>query len=213
MIAGLDNFIDNAGAGQVISGNAADAAGTIRTARDLNTRVRKIETVNDAVEGARLRAGSTGSGGNVDNATRQNLRRVLEDTPNFSPQEKAALESIVLGGKGQNLLRLVGKLSPSGNGLMAAGNLGAAAAAGPLGAVPGMAGIVSKLAADGMTRAKVAQLVEMIASGGAPAVTTQVASRLPPAAAAKLARAAGVAGGSQASRNIFASPASSASSR
>lgn len=167
MIAQIDRFVDGATPNDVAAGDAQNASDLINNARDLNTRLRKVESVTGAVRSAELRAGSTGSGGNADNAMRQNLRRVLEKTPNLSHEEGAALESIVMGGKGQNLLRLVGKLSPSGNGLMAAANLGAAAVAGPLGAIPGAAGLMSKIAADRMTRMKVEGLVQLMARGGA----------------------------------------------
>ncbi len=164
MIKNLDEFIGAAGEGQVMAGDAAKGSQAVKTARDLNTRLRKVESVEEAVESARLRAGSTGSGGNVDNATRQNLRRVLDDGT-WTPDEAAALEEIVLGGKGQNFLRLIGKLSPGGNGLMTALNIGGAAA-NPLLAVPGVTGIVAKMQADAMTARKVQRLIELIAAGG-----------------------------------------------
>lgn len=170
MIKNLDEFINAAGAGQVRAGDPARGAAVIREARDLNTRLRKVENVQEAVESARLRAGSTGSGGNVDNAMRQNLRRALEDGT-WTPDEAKALEEIVVGGQGQNFLRLVGKLSPSGNGLMTALNIGGAAA-NPLLAIPGLAGIAAKMKADAMTAKKVQQLIEMIAAGGTAATKT-----------------------------------------
>lgn len=166
MIKQIDAFVDGAGPQDVVSGNADDAAALINNARDLNTRYRKVESVTTALDRAERRAGRTGSGGNSDNATRQNLDRILETTPNLTKEEAAALRSIVMGGKGQNLLRQIGKLSPQGNGIMAAANLGAAAAAGPLGAIPGAAGLISKMAADNMTRAKVEKLIALMAAGG-----------------------------------------------
>lgn len=164
MLRQIDDFINAAGPKQVVAGDPKAAAAKIKEARDLNTRFRKVETVEEAMESARLRAGSTGSGGNVDNATRQNLRRVLEDGQ-WTPEEAKALESIVVGGHGQNFLRLVGKLSPTGNGLMTALNIGGAAA-NPVLAIPGVAGIVAKMGADAMTAAKVKKLLELIAAGG-----------------------------------------------
>lgn len=192
MIANIDDFIANTNPTQLTGGNADEAAGLIGQARDLNTRVRKVDAINSAVAKAETRAGSTGVGGNADNAIRQNLRRVMEKTPNFTDEEKQALESIVMGGKGQNLLRLVGRLSPNSNALMAGGNLVAASAGGPLGAIPGAAGLVSKLVADGMTRSKVAQLIAQISTVN-PA-STVAASTLTGPAAATLSRAAGVGG-------------------
>lgn len=209
MIRQLDDFIDAADATKVASGSAEDAAGMITNARDLNTRVRKIGSVNDAVESARLRAGSTGSGGNVDNATRQNLRRVLEDTRNLTPDERAALETIVMGSPGQNFLRQVGKLSPQGNGLMTALSIGGAAA-NPLLAIPTAAGAVSKVGADAITQKRVADLINLIAMGGSRSDPAVLAAQrelatitqdpavisLAQKVAAKLGQAAGVAGAS-----------------
>lgn len=168
MLRQIDDFMDVAGPKQVLSGDPKAAAAGIKQARDLNTRFRKVEAVEDALESARLRAGSTGSGGNVDNATRQNLRRVLE-TGTWTPEEAAALEEVVMGGKAQNFLRQIGKLSPQGSGLMTALNIGGAAT-NPLLAIPGMAGVLAKMAADGMTARKVTQLLELIAAGPKPAV-------------------------------------------
>ncbi len=217
MIRQLDDFIDAADATKVASGSAEDAAGMITNARDLNTRVRKIGSVNDAVESARLRAGSTGSGGNVDNATRQNLRRVLEDTRNLTPDERAALETIVMGSPGQNFLRQVGKLSPQGNGLMTALSIGGAAA-NPLLAIPTAAGAVSKVGADAITQKRVADLINLIAMGGSRSDPAVLAAQrelatitqdpavisLAQKVAARLSVGAGVAGGRASAPNAFA---------
>lgn len=210
LVDALDDFVENAPASAVSTGVARDAPELLAKARDLNMRMRKVEAVEGAVSKAKLRAGSTGSGGNVDNATRQNLRVVLEKTPNFTDEERAALETVVLGGRGQNMLRLAGKLSPSGNGLMAAGNLGAAAMAGPVGAIPGVVGIASKVVADRMTQKNVAEVLRVISSDKAtkPALNraAQAINAMPnsvatdalrKALAVKLERYAGASRGSQ----------------
>lgn len=208
MIEALDGFIDSSPA----------ASGAVKTARGLNTKVRKIETVNEAVDRAKLRAGSTGSGGNVDNATRQELRRVFEKTPNFTPEEQAALERIITGSKGQNLLRQAGKLSPQGNGLMTALSIGGAAA-NPLLAIPTGIGAISKVVADGMTQKRVKDLVSLIARGSngkdvaqAQRELADIIAKDPAVAAlkgrvqARVSRAVGVAGAAS-QRNAFAQPA------
>jgi hypothetical protein len=230
----IDNFIEKAGPDAVNSGTAGDAPGLLAKARDLNGRVRKTEAVEGAVEKARLRAGSTGSGGNIDNAVRQNLRVVLEKTPNLSAEEKAALELVVLGGKGQNALRLAGKLSPSGNGLMATMHAiatgGATLAAGPvgfgLGMVPGTIGLASKALADRQTQKNVAKVLQVISSDNATAAqlaavqrqiaampTSPAVTALRRAAAAKLARVAGVQGGGRSSDAVRQSGNALASAR
>lgn len=166
IIGQIDDFIANAAPDSVATGNAQDAASLIMGARKANTRYRKVETVTDAVDSAVLRSGSTYSGGNVNNAIRQNLRRVLETSNNLTPQEAAAMREIVMGSRTQNALRQVGKLSPQGNGLMAAGNLASAASYGPIGAIPGTLGMFAKWGADAMTKQKVSNLIELMASGG-----------------------------------------------
>lgn len=171
----IDAFVDQADETQMVAGDAVDAAQRIRSARDLNTRVRKVEAVQDAVESARLRAGSTGTGGNVDNATRQNLRRVLEDTPNLKPAERRALESAVVGSRGQNALRQVGRLSPGGNGLMQALYVGGAMA-NPMVGVPALTGIVAKHVADSRTQQKVTYLLRLMAEGGDEAAEREIMS-------------------------------------
>lgn len=165
MKAEIDRFIGGTGPKQVISGDPKAAASMIKTARDLNARLAKTNEVSTALDDAGLRAGSTGSGGNVDNAARQNLRRVLKKTHNFTADEEAAARRAIMGGKGQNALRLVGKLSPQGNGLMTALGIGGAMTNPVLG-IPALAGTVSKMAADGMTKANIDDLLRIIAAGG-----------------------------------------------
>mgnify|MGYP003439755105 CR=1 FL=1 len=169
----IDQFVTATGPKQVVGGNGPEAAANLARARNLNMRVRKIEAVTQAVDKAKLRAGSTGSGGNVDNAIRQNLRGVYEKSKNLTPAEDAAFQKAIVGSKGQNALRQVGKLSPQGNGLMAAGNLGAAAMAGPVGAIPGAAGMISKIVADSITKGRVDDIIRIMAQGGEQAAQTQ----------------------------------------
>lgn len=179
IIKNIDDFIANSGPEQMAAGTGPEAAAAIQNARDLNTRFAKNQALEKAVESANLRASSTGSGGNIDNATRQNLRRLLEKG-NWTPDEKAILATAVRGGSMQNLLRGVGKLSPKGSGLMAAIELAATAAAGVAGGLPAMAipagiaaaGMAAKAGAERITSTNVKKLAQTILAGkGAPVVT------------------------------------------
>lgn len=155
MISTIDQFAEQVG-----------GSPTLNAARAANTRYRKVEAVQDAQDSAVLRAGSTGSGGNVDNATRQNMRRVLENTPNLTPDEEAQLRKVVLGTPVQNTMRLVGKLSPNGGALGAAVNATAAGATHML-SVPLSFGLMGvKAIADNTTQRNVAKLIDLMASGG-----------------------------------------------
>jgi hypothetical protein len=181
----IDDFIGAAGPEQMAGGEGPAAADAIETARDLNTRVRKVEAVTDAVNKADLRAASTGAGGNADNATRQNLRRVLETQKGLTGDEKAALDAAVRGSDLQNALRLAGKLSPTHGMLPSVIGLGATAVShGPGVALPA-AGMVAKLASDAMTRSALQRVLDIMALGGS-------ADELPPTTLPRLKMAPGV---------------------
>lgn len=178
MMKKIDLFIDTAtpstvkgrpvDASGILGRQAApDASGAINSARDLNTRYRKTEMLDNAEYKAENRAASTGSGGNVDNAMRQNIRGILDDPKKrrgFFPEEIEMMEQIVRGTPVQNVLRNVGKLSPQGNGLMAALGLGGTVVNPAMAAIP-VAGIISKAIADGMTKNRINMLRALVASG------------------------------------------------
>lgn len=165
----IDDLVQNPQAGDVFTGDATKAADAIKQARELYGRSAKLEKVQYLLQKAGLQAGSTGSGGNIENATRQKLRTLLTDPKNtrgFKPDEIKALKQAVLGTTTQNALRLAGKLSPQGNGLMAALGLGGAATV-PTVAIPAMiGGALAKKGAEKITSNSVKQLERLIASGG-----------------------------------------------
>lgn len=161
----IDDFVENLKPSDVMAGNAMQGAGALKQARSLWSRVSKNERLLEAVEKAELRAASTGSGGNVENAIRQNVRKLLEKGRGFTGDEKAAMEEIIKGSPGQNILRLAGKLSPSGNGLMAALGIGGAMA-NPLIGVASLGGMGAKFLADKGVMSGVKALDELIRSGG-----------------------------------------------
>jgi hypothetical protein len=154
----------------VVAGNANEAANAIVRARSLWSRMRKSEMLEEALEKAERRAASTGSGGNTDNAIRQNIRAILDNPKKvrgFSTEEREALERVVRGGPIQNVMRLVGKLSPEGNGLMAALNVGAVAM-NPMMAAGTATGFAAKKIADRATPANLEKASALIRNGGAP---------------------------------------------
>lgn len=168
IIERLDDMIESPAAGEVIARDAKAGAAAIKEGRDLWSRLRKSETLDEALVKAERRAASTGSGGNVDNAIRQNVRGIL-DNPNkvrgWTPDERAQAEAVVRGSAGQNAARLAGKLSPVGNGLMAALGLGATAVNPLMIAAPAV-GMAAKSIADKATPNKAELLSRIIRAGG-----------------------------------------------
>lgn len=153
----------------IVNGQAANVSKLHKTARDLSSRRFKLERVNKALYDARMQAGSTGSGGNIQNATKQKLRQILTNEKKrrgLTLDEISLLEKVVEGSSVENLARTVGKLSPGGNGLMMFLNL-THTIANPITAVPTMmAGAGSKALADGITSANAQNLNRLILSGG-----------------------------------------------
>lgn len=169
MIDRLDKFVDKAKPQQVLSGKPEEAGRVLRQARDYWSRMRKTELVQDALYGAEIRTAATGSGGNIDNASRQRLASLLLDknkSRGFTRAEREALERVIRGTKGQNALRLAGKLSPQGNGLMAALGVGGAMVNPAFGAAS-LGGMGAKAIADRMTGSNAKLLEQVIRNGGA----------------------------------------------
>lgn len=165
IIGAIDDLVSAPKPNELMSGNAKQASDALKTARDMWSRLSKSERVTDAISRAELRAASTGSGGNVDNAIRQNLRRIVENPRGFSKPEQEALKKAVEGSSTQNALRLAGKLSPSGNGLMAALGIGGTMV-NPLVGVASLGGMGAKTVADGLTRNQTSIVNALIRSGG-----------------------------------------------
>lgn len=187
----IDAFIEAQGTGSE----------ALRAARDLNTRVSKMRALDNLDVSAEERAASTGSGGNADNAARQNVRRFKDKTKNLTPAEQDAARRVIMGSPGQNALRLVGKLSPEGGMLSLGGNLLTAGATGGKSLVISGAGMVAKRAADAITERNVKALRDLIATGGEAAreVSRQLADPQYAELRAQLANDLSVAAGVQGS--------------
>ncbi|MBX8825245.1 hypothetical protein [Ochrobactrum sp. SFR4] len=165
----LDGLAMNPQSGEVLTGNSAVASEALKEARGLYGQARKLETVNNLMERAGLRAAPTGSGGNIENATRQELRKILNTDKlkrGFNPQELEAVKKAVIGTKGQGLLRLAGKLSPEGNGLtLLLHLLGGSATGGATLPLAGV-GMIAKRGAEALSGSNARLAEAVIASGG-----------------------------------------------
>lgn len=175
----IDDFLDNLDATHVLMGNKTEGVMALREARQNWAMARKSEIVEDAVERATLQAQSAGSGGNIDNALRQQFKDILKNpkrSRGFTEDERDAMRQIVAGTTPQNLARLLGKLSPEGNGLMltiqAVGGMATGGASLPAAAV----GAAAKRFGDQATHNNVYALARVIKNGGSaePAIQNAV---------------------------------------
>lgn len=172
----LDRYLDKLAPSDVISGDAGQAVGIIKQARGLWARQRKSQLIEDALSDAQAQADKGGSGGNIDNAIRQQIVKIVKNdrlAGKFSPAELGLLKHVTKGsGNLHQLARLLGKMSPEGNGLMQLLQTGSAVLSGgqtlPLAAV----GFAAKRLSDATTRGNANAALQAIQFGAVPPART-----------------------------------------
>jgi len=178
MLRQVDDFLEAMRPAHVVSGDPVAAVQGVKTARDLARRDFLTKDLQAAIQAAQDRAAVSSTGGNIDNALRQEVRKVLQDNPNVTGAEREAIEAAFKGDALGNLMRLVGRLSPTTGGLSAMMNVGAAMT-NPLLGIPGLVGAGAKTAADMATRGRINEAMRVVAGGkeSAAAPIIQAATR------------------------------------
>lgn len=171
----FDAYIEGLGKKDIIAGDSTKAVNSLKEARDLWKRSNKTQIIEDLLQSAELRSGNYSQSG-MENAVRQKLVKLAdsEDIKFFSLGEQEAIRSAAKGGKVQNVLRWMGKLSPSSVVAAGAGSYIGASMLGPVGAVIAPAvGYGAKLGATKMRMDQLQNLQDLIALGRAPTVDTR----------------------------------------
>lgn len=139
-----------------------------RQADQLYGRMKRAQDVDFRIQKAENRAASSGSGGNTVNATRQNIRQIIDNPKaqrGYSAEELDAMRQIVRGSAGVNALRNAGKLSPTSGALPLMANLTGIGIA-PQFAIPAMgAAAAAKGGAESLTKRQIQGLADMILNG------------------------------------------------
>lgn len=171
----FDAYIEGLGKKDIIAGDSTKAVNALKDARDLWKRSNKTQIIEDLLQSAELRSGNYSQSG-IENAVRQKLISLAdsEDMKFFSLGEQEAIRSAAKGGKVQNVLRWMGKLSPSSVVAAGAGSYIGASMLGPAGAVIAPAvGYGAKLGATKMRMDQLQNLQDLIALGRAPTTDTR----------------------------------------
>lgn len=148
----------------------APANRLMTTAREANKRYKKLEMLEDAFKKAELDTAASGSGGNIVNNYRRAVASILKNKRKaqfFQDYEIKMMQQFVEGKMSDNALRLIGKMSPTGNGLMQALNVGAIAY-NPAMAGVSLAGAGAKGLSDAKTLRQAEQIKNTLATGLAP---------------------------------------------
>lgn len=182
----FDSYIDSIGPKDIVAGNSKEAVSALKEARDLWKRSSKVQVIDDLLSSAELRAGNYTQSG-FENSVRRKLISLADsdEIKFFTKTEQDAIKAAAKGGDVLNLLRYLGKFSPSG---LVSGVLSPAASAGALGAVlpPAAAaavlpaiGYVAKKGAEQMSANEIEYLRSLMATGKIPQVTGTATRNIP----------------------------------
>lgn len=166
IIERIDDFEETLGPQDVISGNAS-AATAFKEARSLNQRLAKAKTIQKLFDDAELAVGANYTAAGMDTALRQQFRALAKNDRKlrgFTPEEKAAIRKVVMGGPVQNAMRLLGKFAPNGV-VSSLASIGAFGAAGPAGLALPTAGIIARQGAARAGLKNANRVSEMVRSG------------------------------------------------
>ena len=165
LVEKLDDFsLDEAG--MAVAGKGAQQA---KEGRALWAQFRKAETIERLLEDATLETAASGSGGNINNAIRRKMGQLLKNPKRiagFTAEERQAIRAVADQGLTQDSLRLIGKLSPGGNGLMTALQTGALVETGGLSAPLMLVAAGAKSTADRITTKRADAVIRTILGGG-----------------------------------------------
>lgn len=173
IVKNIDKMVRNLDENDVVMGNAKEGVGALLKGRENWSKLAKAEIIDSAVDKAVRRAEKNGSGGNLENSLRQEIDAILNKPSKlrgFSGQEVAAMRRVVKGnGNLHEMARIVGKLSPRGNGLMLAlfGG-GTLATMNPAVLLPAAAGMIAKPVSTALTKGNINRLSEMVRRGPEP---------------------------------------------
>jgi hypothetical protein len=169
IIKKIDKHLEALSPSDILAGNKTQGVKSLQQARKLWSSVKKQDTIDEAVARATRNADASGSGGNIDNAIRQQFKNILNSEKKrrgFTKDELFAMNLIVKGTPVQNSLRLLGKLSPQGGGLALYGQIMGGISTGGATAPLAAAGGAAKMIADRLTPANVDNLSRLVRSGG-----------------------------------------------
>ena len=160
IVRNIDDMIDRARP----AGGASNARELIQSARQASRTQRASEALDEAIEAAIDRTGTSGTGANQENVIRQNLRRLITNKRTarlFNDEQTDLIRRAIRGDDLQNTLRLLSRFSPD-SALSGAFGVGITAAAGPAGALLPAAGYVAKRVGEARSGAQLDRIVRNV---------------------------------------------------
>ncbi len=149
IIGEIDNYISGLKDADVVAGDVQVGVSAFKQAMGNWSRVKKSETVLDAIQAARDTAPKL-HGSGMENAIRQEFRKLVKNRKmmrTFTPEEQNVLRAVAKGTPVRNLLRWLGVFGPGG------GPIGFSLGAGGGAAVGGVPGAIAVPLAGAAARA------------------------------------------------------------
>lgn len=164
----FDRILTNPASNHFYGGDGVLSGKNLQAANRYWQQFSKADELDDAAWRAENRAGSTHSGGNINNAMRQNVRGVWERNgmERYTPDENAALETAVRGGKIENLMRKLGTYSPTRGPLWTAAWLETLHQYPEIATILGVTTHGAKIAGDQMTKRNLNEAMRVVRAGG-----------------------------------------------
>lgn len=177
----IDDYVANLSAADITAGNAPEAAKAIVKARDLWSKVKKLETVERLVDRAQTSAsGFSGSG--FENALRTEFRSLAKNDKAmraFTADERKAIKLVARGGPTENIARAIGKFAPTGIVSSVLSGSAGAAIGGGVGAVAvPTAGFLARQLATALTKRNVRAVEKLIKDGGSSKLAVDTTDRM-----------------------------------
>jgi hypothetical protein len=176
IVSQIDDLMVGAQPGDVVMGDLKAGTAALKEARSLWSMKAKSDVIAEMMEKAQNSAPNF-SGSGMENAMRTQFRQLANNPKRlrvFTPAEQEAIKKVARGGPIENALRMVGKFAPTGIVSTALSGGAGAAIGGPAGAVAlPTIGMAAREGATAMTGRNIANVDQMIRSGGRNA--TQIA--------------------------------------
>lgn len=180
LIRKFDDSVDQLGPNDIIAGNAPEALSALRSARELYSRNKKSDAIEDLVNKADLSSTQYSQSG-MENALRVQFRALAKNRTKmaqFNKDEQEQIRKIVKGDSIQNTLRFVGKFAPTG--VVSALPTGIAGAINPiLAPVVPLVSFPARQAAERMGMQNIDMLTQMIRLGRRPEVEAGMLEAVP----------------------------------
>lgn len=145
----------------------------IAAARLANSRYKKAELIDEAFDKAERSAEAAGTGGNTVNRYKQVINNILNDRKAmrfFDESEEEAMRNFIEFGAEEQISRVVGKLDPTSNGLMAALALGGTMASPEIAIPAATIGAAARRGLEQTSEEAGQALTERMATGRTPMV-------------------------------------------